>query len=786
MFDTKARQKLVLYVLGGSAALGSMMGLFQAAPQPIDPEGQTIDRVMFEGLVTIDPIYAQSIAAIHPGMPWNREEITLACRRLAETQKFEGDPVAVERREDGQLVLVFMVNERPVIAEIEFDGNQEFSASDLLGEIDIGIGSPISEFTVAQAARQIEEKYREAGHGYVSVEVDEAALKEERRLVFRISEGPRVRLRKIAFEGNTAFSDLRLKALIESATYIWLFRTGAYDVETADRDAAAIKAFYIARGYLNAQVGHRVDPYKERESDLTLTFVVNEGLLHYIKSVETAGNTVFDEAHIASKMKSKAGAVIDSDVLREDRERILSEYGGLGYIYAEVTLTHVFDEEDGFVHLSVQISEGEQFRVGRIAIRGNRETQDRVIRRELRFFPEKLYDTNAVKQAEQRLLETRLFKEAVITPVAPEDGTPGVREALVRVEEDETTQILFGIGVTTNNGVVGSISIEQRNFDILDWPRSSTELFKGRAFKGAGQTLRLQFEPGTEFMRGRIEFREPYLFDRDVGFGMALYAFERDRDEYDEQRFGFTPSLDKRWREGILKGWAGEVALRIERIDISDLESFTAEEIREDKGDSWLTSAKGTLVRDRTDSRWLPSEGDRFSVAYEQTGVLGGDYDFGKLTGSYDRHWTLQTDRFGRKHILHMGANMGQIFGDAPVFEKFYAGGIGSIRGFEYRGISPRAGIRNDRVGGDFMLLTGAEYSFPLAGKTVRGVTFLDMGTVEEDFGLSDWRASVGAGVRIYIKYFGPIPLAFDLAAPIAKDGDDDTQVFSFMFGTTF
>ncbi len=165
---------------------------------------------------------------------------------------------------------------------------------------------------------------------------------------------------------------------------------------------------------------------------------------------------------------------------------------------------------------------------------------------------------------------------------------------------------------------------------------------------------------------------------------------------------------------------------------------------------------------------------------------MGGDYTFSRVTGDYDHYWTVFRDVFDRKHIVHLGANIGQIFGDAPVFEKFYGGGIGSIRGFEYRGISPRAGWRDDRVGGDFMLLTNAEYSFPLVGETLRGVSFLDMGTVEDDFGISSWRASVGFGVRVYIKYFGPIPLSFDFAVPIAKEDQDDTQIFSFSFGTTF
>ena len=468
-------------------------------------------------------------------------------------------------------------------------------------------------------------------------------------------------------------------------SWIWLFRTGAYDPETAERDAAAIKAFYVARGFLNARVGHRIDFEVDDETHLILTFQIEEGLQHIIESVEYTGNTVFDDSVLESMMQSTIGSIVDTDILKIDHDRLLMEYGRLGYLYVNVSLSHVFSEEDGYVHLTVRIDEGDQYRVGRIQVRGNRHTRDNVIRRELRFFPEDLYDTEAVRKAEQRLVETRLFNEAHIIPGGK---TPGVREALVTVEEADTTTILFGVGVTSNSGVVGSISIEQRNFDIFDWPRTSKEFFSFRSFRGRGQTMRLSLEPGTELTRARLEFREPYLFDREIGLGLGIYVFERGRQEYDERRIGFTTSFDKRWREGPLEGWAGEIALRFESVNITGADSFTSREILEDEGNNWLTSVKGSLVHDRTDSFWLPTQGDRLKLSVEQVGALGGDHTFTKAIGTYDHYWTVKTDTFGRKHVVQLGTTLGQIFGDAPVFEKFHAGGIGSIRGFEFRGIT--------------------------------------------------------------------------------------------------
>jgi outer membrane protein insertion porin family len=136
--------------------------------------------------------------------------------------------------------------------------------------------------------------------------------------------------------------------------------------------------------------------------------------------------------------------------------------------------------------------------------------------------------------------------------------------------------------------------------------------------------------------------------------------------------------------------------------------------------------------------------------------------------------------------VLSLRGDVGGVVGSAPVFERFYAGGIGSIRGFDFRGVSPRDGLKDDPVGGDFLLLAKAEYTFPLVADTIRGVFFTDMGTVEENFGIESWRASVGFGVRLMVEFFGPVPLEFDLAVPVAKESDDDEQIFSFFIGATF
>jgi outer membrane protein insertion porin family len=170
-------------------------------------------------------------------------------------------------------------------------------------------------------------------------------------------------------------------------------------------------------------------------------------------------------------------------------------------------------------------------------------------------------------------------------------------------------------------------------------------------------------------------------------------------------------------------------------------------------------------------------------LGWESFGAIGGDFTFQRFTLGWDGYKTLYEDLLDRKTILALHGDAGYITGDAPFFERFYGGGIGSVRGFQFRGISPRSGPDDDRVGGDFSLFGSAEVSFPLTGDNLRGVVFVDAGTVEEDFEFGTIRTSVGAGIRLVLPFLGQTPIAVDLAYPITKDDDDDTQIISFSFG---
>ena len=734
-------------------------------------DGQVITSVEFVGLQRTAPAMAHDVVNIRVGSPVNRAALDEAVARLLRTGRFTNAQYNI--LEGGRIV--FEVVERSSITSIRFEGATIFRENTLKAEVPQKIGEPLDVSAVREGRDAILRKYREAGHTDATVEVDEAVASQTGEIVFVIHEGPKVKVRNIEFEGNTAFTDDELAKQIETKTAFWFFRSGAFDHDRAEGDAARLQNFYRDEGFLDATVAFttRLDG-----NDMTVVFSVGEGTRYSFEDIQIKGNTVFGSDEIIAQMRSCVGDIVRRPLIDADVTAIRDRYGELGYIYVRVRAVRVFSEAPGLVRLTIEIEEDEQFRVGRVVVRGNARTKDKVARRALNLYPpDDLFNLSEARKAEKDLVDTRVFSSARVIPSGDE---PGVRDAVIDVVESEKAgDFLFGVGVTSNSGVVGSIVLDFQNFDLFDTPESWNEFVKLRSFYGGGQRLRLELQPGTEVSRFRIDFTEPYLFDKPLRFDSSFFLFERERDGYTESRIGSSYSLGKRFERGRLQGWSGELALRNEMVDVEDLDLFTSSEIRDDEGSNLITGLKGTLVRDRTDSRFVPTSGDRLRLSYEQ---VVGDHFFGRAGVGYNWYTTLATDRLERKSVLALRGEGGYIFGDAPVFERFYAGGIGSIRGFQYRGVGERDGLDDNNIGGDYLVLVGAEYSYPLYGENLRGHVFLDTGTA----GSGGFRAGVGTGVRFTLNIFGPIPIELNVAMPVSADSEDEEQIFSFVVGSIF
>ncbi len=711
-------------------------------------------------------------------------------RRLLKSGRFESVSASRTYTEQG-VVVTFVVVERPTVSDVLFEGNKAFDYAQLAGELGFGASDPLNRFLVEAGRQALLEKYRQNGYHFVTVAFDAEVLQQFRQVVYRIVEGPRVVVTKIRFEGNTHFYTLTLRRGVGSAARIWPISTGHLNIEQVERDVQMIRNKYMAEGFLDVQVGRTLE-FSQDKSKVEITFVIDEGPRFRVNEVSFEGNTVLSDQELARRLVLQQGEFFTALDLRRDMRRVQDTYGELGYIEVHISAAKRFrapdaelpdwaqtldEDQPALLNLIFTVTEADQYYIGRIDIRGNTVTQARIIRRELRFFPEQLYNMVAVEESRRRLLETRLFERVDITPIGRD---PKFRNVLVDVAEGQTANFIIGAGLSTNSGLLGTVSFTQSNFDILRWPRSGREFYTGQAFKGAGQTFRIVAEPGTEFMRFHINWFEPYLFDQPYSLGTKAFLFTRGRESYDETRYGGVVSFGHRFKNR----WYGELSSRLEGVNIDNLDDDAPSEVSQDAGTSVLVGLKGMLVRDRTDSRWAPSAGDRFQLSYEQ---VTGDYNFGLATGDYRIYRTIYVDALDRKHILAARVAVGNVFGEAPVFERFYGGGLGSLRGFEYRGISPRGTGSDDVIGGEFMIFGGIEYSLPLIGEQLRLAVFLDTGTVEEGFEITTYRVSAGAGLRWTIPMFhSPVPMSLDFGFPINKADQDDTQLVNFSFGLAF
>lgn len=767
------RMRALLILAAGALALGASRPV-AAAPKPEGGRAaQVVDvRVSGNKRMTVNAILANVKTRVGHG--YDKAIVLADQQRLLATGRFQSVLVQTTEADEGMIV-TFEVIERPTISKLIFRGNKAFKTKDLAKELTFGVGSPQQHYTMEKGRADIRSKYRRQGFYFAKVNVDPAAFAERAEVIYTIVEGPRVRIRRLRIEGNRYFSNWRLRQEIATTARFWPFIPGYMDAEQVGRDVHAIRNLYVDEGFMDAEVGRKLD-FSDDKKKVTLTFVIHEGPRYRISRILFKGNKAFSDEELAGRLGLSAQDFYMGAAVRQDVEKLQDTYGELGYIEAMVRAARKFKEAAGLVDLVFTIEESDQYRLGKIIIRGNVLTQSRVIRRELRFFPEQLFNTVAAKNSERRLLESRLFEKVTITPTGRQEG---VRDALVQVKEGRTAEFLIGVGVSSTSGLLGNISLTQRNFDLFGWPRSWRDISEGRAWKGAGQTLRVSAEPGTEMMRFYIDWFEPYLFDRPYSLGTRAFVFTRNRRQYDETRYGGVVSFGHMFRNR----WYAEVSSRVEGIDITDLAIDAPPEVRQVRGTHGIVGIRGSLTRNRTDSRWLPSTGDVLRFSYEQ---VAGDFEFGKAVAEYKIYRTLYEDALDRKHIISARAMAGHIFADAPVFEKFYGGGIGSVRGFEFRGISPRSSGTDDPIGGDFVAFVGAEYTFPLITDVIRGVVFLDTGTVEKDFEVTTWRAAAGIGVRWKIPFFGDVPLSFDFAFPISKSSEDDTQIFSFTIGWTF
>jgi outer membrane protein insertion porin family len=352
----------------------------------------------------------------------------------------------------------------------------------------------------------------------------------------------------------------------------------------------------------------------------------------------------------------------------------------------------------------------------------------------------------------------------------------------IDAEETQTGRLMVGAGVNSNAGLVGNVVIDEQNFDILRMPRSWDDIRNGTAFRGAGQRFRLEASPGTELQRYMATFQEPYLFDTRIGMSLSASYFTRFFFDWSEARtggrvgfgyqFAFAPDLS------VNAGFRGE------SVDIFR-PRVLAPDIVDMLGTNALYGFSGGIIHDTRDSPFLPTQGHLATFEFEQ--VIGTYvYPRGILEGRQYFLVRERPDGSGR-HVLAIGSVLGMSGPDTPAYDNFFAGGYNTIRGFAFRGASPRQAAPTGGVaivGGPFQWLNTIEYMFPItADDSLRGVVFTDAGTVESNVSINNMRVAPGFGLRITLPAMGPAPIALDFAFPVAYAPLDNKQIFSFFVG---
>ena len=359
----------------------------------------------------------------------------------------------------------------------------------------------------------------------------------------------------------------------------------------------------------------------------------------------------------------------------------------------------------------------------------------------------------------------------------------------VDAEETQTGRLMIGAGVNSNAGLVGNIVVDEQNFDLFRLPRSWDDIRNGTAFRGAGQRFRLEAAPGTQLQRYTATFQEPYLFDTRIGLSTSASYYTRYFYDWAEARTGGRVGLGYQFQ--FAPDLSVNTAFRGESVDVFNPRLLTPA-INNMLGTNAVYGFSGGLVHDTRDSPFLPTQGHLATFEFEQ--VIGSFiYPRGILEGRQYFLLNERPDGSGR-HVLSIGSVLGMSGSNTPAYDNFYAGGYNTIRGFTFRGASPRQmpngqsptdGSQNAAIiGGPFEWLNTIEYLFPItADDTLRGVIFTDFGTVESNFAINQMRVAPGLGLRITLPAMGPAPIALDFAFPVAYAPYDSQQLFSFFVG---
>lgn len=758
-------------------------------PDPQNPSGPQLPGPPLEASTEN---FARIQLRLREGAPFSAEQVSQDIATLNRTGKFRRVEGRAQLLADGTVEIIYTLEPQPLITAVQSVGNRVFTDQEIASGTEVFVGTPVDPTALNRAARQLEARYREKGYYNALVSIDQEELNQTGIVLFRIREGEKTRITLVQFKGNLSVSGRELRTPIKTEE-AWLFGAGALDKDVLDGDVAALTGYYKDRGYLDVNVGRRIIT-SANGREAVVEFDIYEGPVYTLRNIQQAigdetGEPRFTTEQVMGIMEILPGDVYSDDKLKRSLEAVREAYNKLGYADAEVNRRELKVPDQPRVDIVLVIKQGHQYRTGLVVVEGNSLTRDDVVRRNITLKPERPLDATEAKATEDRLRSTGLFDnksvKVTLQPEAPDN--PGYRDVLVQVAETNTGKFAIGAGVNSDAGLVGSISLTQRNFDIADWPDSWGEFFRGEAFRGGGETFTIEAQPGTQANVLSISLLEPALFESNYSGQVGASYRTRDYNWYTERRWGGAVSLGERFGSR----WQATIPIKAEQVELTGIQADAPTDYFKWQDPNLLAGAGLHLNRSSVDNISFPTKGNRVTLSVDQ---YFSPTTFTKIEGDYTTYLRLSEDTLGRATTLKLNTSAGYIpqgMDNVPFYERYYLGG-NNFRGFAYRGVSPK-GIRNDTggpsdapIGGVFSFFAGAEVRQPFYEDILSGVAFIDTGTVDDGFSFDKYRVSVGVGLRITVHQISPLPFAFDFGFPILKQDTDDTRVFTFSVDVPF
>ena len=755
---------------------------------------QTVSSIIVEGNQRVENDTVLSYITISPGDVASPDDIDQSVKSLFQTGLFSD--VQITRRGG---TLVVRVEENPMINQVNFEGNREVKDSDLAKEVELRERTMFTRAKVLSDVNRIIGVYRRSGFYSVKVSPKIIRLPQNRvDLVFEIQEGDETKVRRLEFVGNDAFDDGKLKRIVGTQEYSWwrfFNRNDNYDPDRLEYDKELLRRYYLRNGFADVRVVSADAVLAEDGSGFTITYTIEEGQRYKVSDVAmNVGDAQLNSDGLISKVRTSVGDYYDATRVDRTVDNLTLEASRQGFVFARVNPDIQRNEADATLNITYNLVEGPRIYIDRIDIVGNTRTEDQVIRRQLLLYEGDAFNRVVVERARRRLTALDYFDKIEFRE---EEGSAPDRIVLVvEVQEKSTGSINFSIGYSTTETIVGSISLQERNF------------------LGKGYNVRVN--ASGSFRRQSVDFgfTNPYFMGLPISAGFDVFGTNTDNTDessYTSEQIGFALRLGTRVDD--YSNISFRYGLTWRSINGINKDSASPAVI-ETEGETIKSFVSSTYTWDNLDNPMRPTNGFRGQLVGEVAG-LGGDVYFGSLEA---RGWYFYP-LYEEKVVLKIEGNAGHVQpigdNDVPLQDRFFKG-ADSFRGFAVSGVGPRQ-VGNDgntdSIGGRTYAIGTLEVSFPVGIPEewgIEGAVFSDFGTVfnsgvdsldategECSYGINkvdagpgckvydtaEFRATIGAGL-IWQSPFGP--LRFEAAYPILKADYDETEWFRFSVGSRF